>query len=478
MSTIALKQLCALAYHYVSMNTIDTLVSQQRFTFVSWVVILVVMSTSIALIFFFIGQFTEFKVEELNADRLMTVAAEQKAWRTDEEMELTVKEKVIAFAKRALCAVWAYVKQKLSRGGGGAQDEEGDGGGGEGDVVVHVQGGSDGVKEAVVAFTSESVAKHGRELREIDEEIKGLVKDAKAAEARREAMLAKHNEIIALRLMEGEEIDGDGTLVLAREPLTIFGLAEAKLCPRCCRGKRTSHLHFPTGVLTRGLPPEVVVPNAAAGGLSAVPLHERARGMKMNPTYGIASGIAMQALSHAVRPTSASTMSGDGSGGSGAAARSGGDVRSAAAKVNAPPRDDSVAGEGGGGGGDALGAARFVSLAIVADEDGGSGGAAAHSGGEQSDVVGGAARFVSLALGSDGGGAAAAHGGGEQSDTMHFNRMAFDHLSAGAGGGGGGGGGIDSREEGGDAARSRDGLPDDDGAADRSGEEEEVPTWI
>jgi hypothetical protein len=93
------------------------------------------------------------------------------------------------------------------------------------------------------------------------------VKDAKAAEARREAMLAKHNEIIALRLMEGEEIDGDGTLVLAREPLTIFGLAEAKLCPRCCRGKRTSHLHVPTGVLTRGLPPEVVVPNAAAGGL-------------------------------------------------------------------------------------------------------------------------------------------------------------------------------------------------------------------
>jgi len=267
MSTIALKQLCALAYHYVSMNTIDTLVSQQRFTFVSWVVILVVMSTSIALIFFFIGQFTEFKVEELNADRLMTVAAEQKAWRTGEEMELSTKEKVIAFAKRALCAVWAYVKQKLSRGGGGAQDEEGDGGGGEGDVVVHVQGGSDGVKEAVVAFTSESVAKHGRELREIDEEIKGLVKDAKAAEARREAMLAKHNEIIALRLMEGEEIDGDGTLVLAREPLTIFGLAEAKLCPRCCRGKRTSHLHVPTGVLTRGLPPEVVVPNAAAGGL-------------------------------------------------------------------------------------------------------------------------------------------------------------------------------------------------------------------
>ena len=40
--------------------------------------------------------------------------------------------------------------------------------------------------------------------------------------------------------------------------------------------------------------------------------------------------------------------------------------------------------------------------------------------------------------------------------------------------------GIDSREEGGDAARPRDGLPDDNGAADRSGEEEEEEeaAWI
>ena len=84
--------------------------------------------------------------------------------------------------------------------------------------------------------------------------------------------------------------------------------------------------------------------------------------------------------------------------------------------------------------------------------------AAAHSGGES-------ARFVSLARGSDA--AAAAHGGGEQSDTMHFNRMAFDHLSAGEGEGGAAS--IDIREEGDDAARPRDGLPDDDGAAARSG---------
>ena len=253
--------------------------------------------------------------------------------------------------------------------------------------------------------------------------VPGYPKDTKAEQARMEAMVAKHNEIIALRLIEGEEIDEDGTLVVAREPLTVFGLVGAKMCPRCCRGKRTSHLHFPTGVVTRGLPAqEIAVPNTnATCSLSAVPLHKRARVVTMNPIGH--HGIAMQALSRTVR---ASVSSGDGSGGStAAAARSGGGVSSAAAKVNAPPRDDSVAVEGGGGGG----------------------AAAAHSGGES-------ARFVSLARGSDA--AAAAHGGGEQSDTMHFNRMAFGRLSAGEGEGGAAS--IDIREEGDDAARPRDGF--------------------
>jgi len=440
MGSIALKQLCALAYHYVVTNAVDTAKSQQLLFVVSWVVTIVVLSTSISLIAFFVIQFTLFKLEEMNADRRRTVAAEQKAWRTDVEMELSTKEKVLAFAKRVLCAVWVYVKRKVCLGGGGGggtpdgEEEEGDDGGGGGDVVVQVRGGErDELKERVVAFTSESVANHEHELREIDEEIKDYVAGVEAAEARREAMLAKHDEIIALRLIEGEEIDGDGTIVMAREPLTVFGLAEAKMCSRCCRNKRMSRLHIPTGVVTRGAVPEIVVPNAAAGA-AAVPLQQRQQVVTINPV-----GIAMQVLSRAVRPTSAATMSGDGSGGDAAAARSGGDVRSAAAKVNAPPRDDSVAAEGGGGGGgggaarsgggrsDALGVAGFVSLVIGS----GGGAAVAHSGGGRSDDT---MHFNRMARGS-GGGAAATRGGGEQNDTLHFNRMAFGRLSVDEGGG-------------------------------------------
>ena len=92
------------------------------------------------------------------------------------------------------------------------------------------------------------------------------------------------------------------------------------MCPRCCRGKRTSRLHIPTGVVTRGAAQEVVVPNAAAAAsVAAAPLQQREQVVTINPV-----GIAMQALSRAIRPTSASTMSGESSGGDAAAARSGG----------------------------------------------------------------------------------------------------------------------------------------------------------
>jgi hypothetical protein len=409
MGTIALKQLCALAYHYVSMNTIDTLASQQRFTFVSWVVIAVVMATTSALIASFFGLFSFFKIQEKNADLLLTVAAEQKAWRMDEEMELSAKDKVIACVKRVLSAAWADVKRKMccGGGGGGAQNDEIEDGGGD-DTVVQVEGGSAAAKAAAVKFTTESVAKHERELREIVEQIKVRTKENEAAEERMEAMIAKHNEVIALRLIEGVEIDGDDILVMARKPLNVFEAAEAKLCPCCCRNKRTSSIHIPTDVLTRGSATQPLE-------LSDANVLLRTPNVTFNPACG--AGIAMQALARAAH-ASESEVTGDGSGGGAAAARSDRGVRSAATKVNAPPRDASVAVEDGGGDGAAV----------------------ARSGGGRSDALG-LTRFVSLVRESGGGGgAAAARGGGEQRDTMHVNQMARGSPGGGAAAAASGGG--------------------------------------
>jgi len=430
MGTTALKQLCALAYHYVSMNTIDTLASQQRFTVVSWVVIAVVMATTSALIASFFGLFSFFKIQEKNADLLLTVAAEQKAWRMDEEMELSMKEKVIACVKRVLSAAWAGVKRKICCGGGGGAQNDEVGDGGDDDTVIQVEGGSAAAKAAAVKFTTESVAKHERELREIDEQIKIRTKENKAAEERRKTLIAKHNEVIALRLIEGVEIDGDGMLVMARKPLNVFEAAEAKLCPCCCRNKRTSSIHIPTDVLTRGSATQPLE-------LSDANVLLRTPNMTFNPACG--AGIAMQALARAAH-ASESEVTGDGSGGGAAAARSDRGVRSAATKVNAPPRDASVAVEDGGGDGAAV----------------------ARSGGGRSDTLG-LTRFVSLVRESGGGGGgAAACGGGEQRDTMHVNQMA--------------------RGSGGAAAVARDGgeecveTLDDDSHSIRSGDTAATPS--
>ena len=238
-------------------------------------------------------------------------------------------------------------------------------------------------------------------------------------------MIAKHNEVIALRLIEGVEIDGDDILVMARKPLNVFEAAEAKLCPCCCRNKRTSSIHIPTDVLTRGSATPRPLELSDANVLLRTP------NVTLNPACG--AGIAMQALARAAH-ASESEVTGDGSGGGAAAARSDRGVRSAATKVNAPPRDASVAVEDGGGDGAAV----------------------ARSGGGRSDALG-LTRFVSLVRESGGGGAAAAaRGGGEQRDTMHVNQMA--------------------RGSGGAAAVARDGgeecveTLDDDSRSIRSGD--------
>ena len=66
MSSITLKQLCALAYHHVVTNAVDTLTSRQLVSFTSWVVSAIVLTTSIALTVFFVVQFALFKREEMN----------------------------------------------------------------------------------------------------------------------------------------------------------------------------------------------------------------------------------------------------------------------------------------------------------------------------------------------------------------------------------------------------------------------------
>ena len=66
-----------------------------------------------------------------------------------------------------------------------------------------------------------NIEKFELNLRGIDDEIDDHCEGMKAAQTRREAAVAEHNKIIALRLIDGEEVDGNGFLMMTREPLTM-----------------------------------------------------------------------------------------------------------------------------------------------------------------------------------------------------------------------------------------------------------------
>ena len=104
MGTIALKQLCALAYHLVTMNAVDTVASQTKLGLVTWVVNAILIASYIGLGILYFLAFTRFKVTEVNQERFALVVAEQKAWRTGEAQEPTKFQRVKAYCfRRVLC---------------------------------------------------------------------------------------------------------------------------------------------------------------------------------------------------------------------------------------------------------------------------------------------------------------------------------------------------------------------------------------
>jgi hypothetical protein len=60
-------------------------------------------------------------------------------------------------------------------------------------------------------------------------------------------MRVEHSKVIALRLIDGETIDGEGMIVMAREPLTVSGLVKAKVRCCMCRGKHSAWFNTETG---------------------------------------------------------------------------------------------------------------------------------------------------------------------------------------------------------------------------------------
>ena len=122
----------------------------------------------------------------------------------------------------------------------------------EAGVTVGVRRDGDGgemaaVAAATVAAIGKSIETYELEMNQSKDDLQGLLDGVKATKARIKALRVEHNKVIALRLIDGEEVDGEGVIVMAREPLTVSGLVKAKVRCCMCRGKHSVWFNTETG---------------------------------------------------------------------------------------------------------------------------------------------------------------------------------------------------------------------------------------
>jgi hypothetical protein len=210
MGSIAVKQICALAYHHVAANAVDTAESEQLVDFVSWLVTLIVMFISAALACHYVVVFVLFKVRELNDARLAARAAAQRAWITGVPEERSRVQRVWDFLRRTLAR-----SRTAESATDGATDESA----------------SERRGRTALGTALDAIAQRDAK---IDDTIDHGVTIVETGKTAKQAVSSDHNKLLSLKFVGGEKVDEHGWLVMEQLPLTTRGAALAALC-RCCR---------------------------------------------------------------------------------------------------------------------------------------------------------------------------------------------------------------------------------------------------
>ena len=166
-------------------------------------------------------------------------------------MEPTKAQRVVAFLK------WIYVygrgvceRRGEEEGAAKAEDEEEkeEEEGAAVEVRIDADGGAEAEVEAVMtAAIGKSIDTYVLAMKKTKDDLKGLLDGVKAAHARIEALRTEHNKVIALRLIDGEEVDGDGMIMMSRKPLTVVASVKERLRCCTCRAKLLALFNTETG---------------------------------------------------------------------------------------------------------------------------------------------------------------------------------------------------------------------------------------
>jgi hypothetical protein len=161
--------------------------------------------------------------------------------------------------------------------------------------------GEDGdVKQRAAAAISKHLEDADRTLKDLKDELARHSEEVQILNERVNEVRASKDELISLRLKDGEEVDEHGVLVMQQEPLTALKVVEAKLRTCARRRNNAARFHLISGEVTKGSgPSQAEQQDEVVGGAAAfhIPANEGNVTIVMNPTHGSfgIEGVQMQA---------------------------------------------------------------------------------------------------------------------------------------------------------------------------------------
>jgi hypothetical protein len=269
MGSVALKQLCALAFHHVTMNAVDTDESDNLVTRVSWISTALVFVANVVLICYFVFLFSKLKLGEVEDERRITVTDAQNAWITGEPLPLTrtgrawvlVRSVAVRIATRGV--VDDAVADDAAAVHVGASEAEAAPPARRGCLARCCLCGRPPLPHNAEGSEAELIARKaiGLALERLDatactlaDEADEHLAEADESSAFERRVLRNRDDVIALKYIAGECVDEGGWILMERVPLRLSAVFIAKLCPysSCCRNRRVAYFNVNTAEIEHG----------------------------------------------------------------------------------------------------------------------------------------------------------------------------------------------------------------------------------
>ena len=231
MGSIAVKQLCALSYHHIVLNSVNTSESEQLVAFVSWIVTIIVVAVNAALACYYCILFGALKAREMDSTRLVAVTTAQRAWITGTPMERSRMQRIFDYVRRNCRRTCERAAREIDSA-----------------KSVPEESSSSLRTRAALGAALDALEQRSAQCGvDLEEHVASTDRDR----ALKSITDEERRVLLALKSITDEDIDAEGWIVMERQPLTARDTILTAL--RC--GQKKSRVRF--NVETHALAPFV-----------------------------------------------------------------------------------------------------------------------------------------------------------------------------------------------------------------------------